>query len=65
MVPERWLETKLSDIADYRRGSFPQPYGLDKWFDACGHPFVQVYDVDKNLRLKTETKAKISDLAAE
>lgn len=65
MVPEGWMLCRLDDIADYRRGSFPQPYGLDKWFDENGHPFVQVYDVDKNLKLKPFTKTKISDLAAE
>lgn len=65
MLPEGWGFIKLEDIADYRRGSFPQPYGLDKWYSENGHPFVQVYDVDKNLKLKPETKSKISDLAAD
>lgn len=65
MVPDGWGVHKLEDIAKYRRGSFPQPYGLDKWFDDDGHSFVQVYDVDTNLKLKDVTKAKISDLAVE
>ena len=64
MVPEGWSRNKLSEIAEYRRGSFPQPYGLEKWFDTNGHRFVQVYDVDHNLRLKPTTKTRISDLAA-
>lgn len=56
-----WEETTLEDVASYRRGSFPQPYGLDKWYDDIyGEPFVQVYDVDDNLQLKSSTKRKIS-----
>lgn len=59
-----WEEKKLENIATYRRGSFPQPYGLPKWYDDLnGTPFVQVYDVDDNFRLKNTTKQKISDLA--
>lgn len=65
MIPNGWSLEKLSDISQYRRGSFPQPYGLEKWFDDDGHPFVQVYDVDRNLQLKPQTKARISDLAAD
>jgi len=56
-----WEEKKLSDVATYRRGSFPQPYGLAKWYDSeNGAPFVQVYDVDENMKLKSLTKKKIS-----
>lgn len=61
---EDWEVKKLGDIAKYRRGSFPQPYGLPQWYDENnGTPFVQVFDVDKNMRLKSTTKQKISDLA--
>lgn len=61
-----WSEIKLEDLAIYRRGSFPQPYGLKKWYnDENGTPFVQVYDVDENMRLKDSTKRKISKLAKE
>lgn len=60
-----WKEVKLEDLAEYRRGSFPQPYGLAKWYDDNGMPFIQVYDVDGNFKLKEDTKRKISDLAAE
>ena len=24
---------KLDDVANYRRGSFPQPYGNKEWYD--------------------------------
>lgn len=59
-----WEEKRLGEVATFRRGSFPQPYGLPKWYDeANGMPFVQVYDVDSNFRLKSETKQKISALA--
>lgn len=59
-----WEEKKLGDVAKFRRGSFPQPYGLAKWYDdKNGCPFVQVFDVDDNLKLKNETKKKISEEA--
>jgi type I restriction enzyme S subunit len=61
-----WKEDKLTNIAKFRRGSFPQPYGLDKWYDdKNGTPFIQVYDVDENFKLKPTTKRKISKLGAE
>lgn len=64
MVPEDWRLVKLAEVAEYRRGSFPQPYGLDEWYDDNnGTPFVQVYDVDTNFKLKPTTKRKISELA--
>lgn len=59
-----WEEQTLDNLAKYRRGSFPQPYGLPEWYDEInGLPFVQVYDVDENLKLKTTTKNKISEIA--
>ena len=58
-----WEEMTLKEIADFRRGSFPQPYGLPEWLDENGSPFVQVYDVAKNMLLKEKTKIKISELA--
>lgn len=59
-----WEEITLEEVAKYRRGSFPQPYGLEKWYDDInGKPFVQVYDVDDNLKLKSSTKRKISQEA--
>lgn len=62
---EEWETAKLINIADYRRGSFPQPYGLAKWYDEFnGIPFIQVFDVDDNMRLKATTKNKISKLAS-
>ena len=61
-----WEEDKLIDLATFRRGSFPQPYGLPEWYDeAGGMPFVQVFDVGDNFRLKDKTKNKISKLGAE
>ena len=61
---EDWVINTLGEIANFRRGSFPQPYGLDQWYDENnGMPFVQVFDVDKNMKLKPTTKQKISDLA--
>ena len=60
--PKRnWKTQPIREVAKYRRGSFPQPYGLAKWYDdISGTPFVQVVDVDDNKRLKKETKARIS-----
>ncbi len=61
-----WEEKKLGEVAKFRRGSFPQPYGLPKWYDdENGMPFIQVYDVDHNMLLKKTTKSKISKLGAE
>lgn len=61
-----WEEKTLLHVAKYRRGSFPQPYGLPEWYDQTnGMPFIQVFDVNDDLRLKPRTKSKISKLAAE
>lgn len=66
MLPKGWKEIPLHEAANYRRGSFPQPYGLAKWFDKDnGFPFVQVFDISDSLTLKPTTKTKISRLAAE
>jgi type I restriction enzyme S subunit len=64
-APE-WCEYSLVDVAKFRRGSFPQPYGLPEWYDEeKGTPFIQIFDVGDNFRLKDKTKNKISKLAAE
>lgn len=61
-----WFGDTLLNIAKFRRGSFPQPYGLPEWYDELnGMPFIQVYDVGDNFRLKPKTKSKISKLGAE
>ena len=60
-----WDVKKLGEVANFRRGSFPQPYGLPEWYDdENGMPFIQVYDVDDNMLLKPQTKNKISELGA-
>jgi type I restriction enzyme S subunit len=55
----------LGEIAKYRRGSFPQPYGNREWYDGEGAmPFVQVADVEEyGRKLKDRTKQYISTLA--
>lgn len=54
----------LADICSFRRGSFPQPYGEEKWYGGEGAmPFVQVVDVANDLKLVNDTKNKISKLA--
>jgi type I restriction enzyme S subunit len=59
-----WEEKRLNEISKFRRGSFPQPYGLPEWYDDInGKPFVQVFDVGENFKLKPQTKQKISSLA--
>ncbi len=56
-----WKTKTIKEVATYRRGSFPQPYGLSKWYDdITGMPFVQVVDVGNNRKLKPETKQRIS-----
>ncbi len=65
LKPKEGWETKtLGEVSKFRRGSFPQPYGLDKWYDDnTGFPFIQVYDVDYNMKLKPDTKRHISEEA--
>ena len=59
-----WEQRKLGEVATYRRGSFPQPYGKSEWYDGDGAmPFVQVADVSDEMNLVEETKQKISILA--
>ena len=59
-----WKSSTIDEIANFRRGSFPQPYGLKKWYDdENGFPFIQVFDVGDDLRLKDRTKRLISDAA--
>lgn len=55
---------KLGEIANFRRGSFPQPYGKKEWYDGIGAmPFVQVADISDNKQLVKETSRKISIVA--
>ena len=59
-----WESYRLSEYSNYRRGSFPQPYGNKEWYGGDNAmPFVQVVDVLENLRLVADTKQKISTLA--
>ena len=61
---KRWESYRLSEYSNYRRGSFPQPYGNKEWYGGDNAmPFVQVVDVLENLRLAADTKQKISTLA--
>ncbi len=65
-IPKEWEVKTLGEISKYRRGSFPQPYGNPEWYDdENGFPFVQVYDIDDNFKLKTCTKRRISKQATE
>ena len=55
---------RLGDVANFRRGSFPQPYGNREWYDGDGAmPFVQVADVGDDMALVPDTKQKISKIA--
>ena len=61
---DAWEQRKLGDVAIYRRGSFPQPYGKSEWYDGeDAKPFVQVADVTDAMNLVDDTKQKISKLA--
>ena len=54
----------MGDVSNYRRGSFPQPYGKSEWYDGDGAmPFVQVADVSDDMNLVEDTKQKISKFA--
>ena len=55
---------KIGNLATFRRGSFPQPYGRSEWYDGEGAmPFVQVADIADNMKLVANTKRKISLVA--
>lgn len=59
-----WEQHTLLECANFRRGSFPQPYGESKWYGGEeAMPFVQVADVSDNLKLVDTTKQTISKLA--
>ncbi|AID45105.1 Type I restriction-modification system, specificity subunit S [Candidatus Arthromitus sp. SFB-mouse-NL] len=59
-----WKE--LGEVANFRRGAFPQPYGNAKWYGGENSmPFVQVADVDDNFNLVANTRHKISTIAIE
>ena len=61
---DAWEQCRLGDVAHFRRGSFPQPYGNKDWYDGLdAMPFVQVVDVGFDLKLVGATKQKISKLA--
>ena len=55
----------LGEIAIYRRGSFPQPYGEPRWYGGLNsRPFVQVADVSESgMCLESKTNQRISELA--
>jgi len=47
----------LGEVAIFRRGSFPQPYGKSEWYNGDGAmPFVQVVDVGNDMQLVKNTK---------
>ena len=62
---EGWEEKKLKEVANYRRGSFPQPYGNSEWYDGeDSMPFVQVAELQEDsFALIMPTKKRISKLA--
>ena len=61
---DAWEKRRLGEYANYRRGSFPQPYGNKEWYGGKDSmPFVQVVDVTNKLTLVDDTKQKISKLA--
>lgn len=61
---EKWERSALGEVARFRRGSFPQPYGNKEWYGGDGAmPFVQVIDVTETLSLVESTKQKISTIA--
>ena len=67
LIPDDWSLEILSKIASFRRGTFPQPYGLPKWYGGPGnYPFVQVADLsDDKFELNENTNQTISKLAQE
>lgn len=63
-IPQNYNINKLKNLSEFRRGSFPQPYDDQSFYDEeNGLPFVQVGDVDNNYLLKVDTKQHISKKA--
>ncbi|MFV8414065.1 restriction endonuclease subunit S [Mycoplasma sp. Z707] len=61
---EEWSKEKIKELTTFRRGSFPQPYGEEKWYSGPGAmPFVQVADVGNALSLNSMTNQLISKIA--
>lgn len=61
---DNWEQRELKYVAEYIRGSFPQPYTNKDFYDEMnGKPFVQVADIGFDLRLNQDTKQHISKLA--
>lgn len=61
---DTWEQLKLRNVANYIRGSFPQPYTNPDFYDEeNGKPFVQVADIGFDLKLNPDTKAHISKIA--
>ncbi|MFV8500091.1 restriction endonuclease subunit S [Mycoplasma sp. VS424B] len=61
---EEWIKEKIKELAIFRRGSFPQPYGEEKWYSGSGAmPFVQVADIGNALSLNKKTNQLISKIA--
>ena len=62
---EGWEEKTLKEVAKYRRGSFPQPYGNKEWYDGDGSmPFVQVAELQEDsFEMIQVTKRRISKIA--
>ncbi|WP_322959731.1 restriction endonuclease subunit S [Mycoplasmopsis felis] len=58
---EEWSEERIENLSSFRRGSFPQPYGKEEWYNGVNlMPFVQVFDIGDDLKLEPKTKQKIS-----
>lgn len=61
---EPWEQRKLKNLAQFRRGSFPQPYGKTEWYGGKGAmPFIQVVDVLDDFCVANPTKQTISQIA--
>lgn len=61
---DAWEQRKLLEVANFIRGSFPQPYTNPNFYDENGgKPFVQVGDIGMDLLLNDDTKAHISSFA--
>lgn len=64
LCPKGVVYKPLGEVSNFRRGSFPQPYGNNEWYGGEGAmPFIQVADIDDSMKLVKETKRVISRLA--
>ena len=61
-IPKEWRLSRLSDLADIRRGASPRPIREQKWFSDDGPAWVRIADATRADRLLRSTDQALSQL---